>query len=895
MKPITLEISGINSFSTKKIIDFSKLTEHGLFGISGETGSGKSTIIDCITLALYGEIPRYGAKGATPQFINLNCDFASVVFKFSVGDEAVSYRISRTYKFDKNKIVADRAMIERKTNETQIEILGNGKINSVTAEVKKILGLSYEDFTKSVILPQGKFDEFLRLSGKERRTALERIFRLEKYGEALSKATSEKKKSAELRKKGNADKLLSFESFEQEEIEKKEQLFSIKKAEATELDKKLAKLYSKKDALTNWERITNSIAEYAEKLDNADKNEDNVKNLEVRLKNHMSAEALKPVFDEIEKNNRRTEEITQEISAKNKDIEVFAKKQEENKTALQSAELAKNEKLPELYALLERLNSASDTQKKLEELKKEREELLTQYKTAEKAYKSAEAKAIPLQEKQDELKKTIELLKKDMAENTVSPDEWQAIAKAEAVAALADGVKPGEACPLCGSYEHPNVSGIENEMDFEVERQRLANKEQKREELENEIVQKEKILSDIPDKLKLCLDEMAKQALNKEKIAVIGNEKKNFIDSLAADIASIVNGGDLAELTKHHEKQIENLNKNLEIAKDSFDKSERAFKEAQDGVVKLYAEKEAVSNIISQKSDELAEKLQNTQFESYNEASKHLISDKELEIIKSNIELHRNTKRTAVENLERLNNELDVFKSDNAEFEPSKENLPDIDKSLDETKNAVDERNVEIGKLSAWLELAYANKAEAERLKAEQAEITAELDIYDELSKLFRGDKFIDFVAKRHLAPIVKEAAARLRRMTSGNYDIKLAPDTSGLEFLIVDNVHDSKIRHPSSLSGGESFIVSLCLALALSGNIQLKNNKPLEFFFLDEGFGTLDGKSLDTVTNCLESLRQDSMTVGIISHHEGIMERMPVKLAVKKDSLTGSNVIIEQ
>ena len=101
-------------------------------------------------------------------------------------------------------------------------------------------------------------------------------------------------------------------------------------------------------------------------------------------------------------------------------------------------------------------------------------------------------------------------------------------------------------------------------------------------------------------------------------------------------------------------------------------------------------------------------------------------------------------------------------------------------------------------------------------------------------------------------------------------------------------------MRNPSTLSGGETFLVSLALALALSSQIQLKGNAPLEFFFMDEGFGTLDSDTLDIALNCLKSLKNENLSIGIISHIDKIKQAVPIKLEIKKDDILGTSSIIK-
>jgi exonuclease SbcC len=139
---------------------------------------------------------------------------------------------------------------------------------------------------------------------------------------------------------------------------------------------------------------------------------------------------------------------------------------------------------------------------------------------------------------------------------------------------------------------------------------------------------------------------------------------------------------------------------------------------------------------------------------------------------------------------------------------------------------------------------------------------------------------------------VAKEASKRLNEITKGKFDLLLDKDDGS--FQIKDNSSGGHIRSTDTLSGGELFLTSLSLALALSSHIQLKNSAPLEFFFLDEGFGTLDENILEVALLSLEKLHSEDLCVGIISHVKEIQERLPLKLIVSPAILgDGSTVTL--
>lgn len=181
MRPIRLKIKGINSFQEEQLIDFETLTQAGIFGIFGPTGSGKSTILDGITLALYGKLSRNSSN-----YINVNDEKASVVYEFVIaGQEEKTYQVSREFKRNKNEGINQGKCQLLELRPEGALVLAD-KTTEVTSACEEIIGLGLTDFTRTVVLPQGKFSDFLKLEGKPRRDMLERLFNLSKYGDDLS-------------------------------------------------------------------------------------------------------------------------------------------------------------------------------------------------------------------------------------------------------------------------------------------------------------------------------------------------------------------------------------------------------------------------------------------------------------------------------------------------------------------------------------------------------------------------------------------------------------------------------------------------------------------------------------------------------------------------------------
>ncbi|MEW6380965.1 MAG: SMC family ATPase [bacterium] len=202
MKPLRLEFCGLHSYCDcdPQDIDFAWLGASGLFGIFGPTGAGKSTILDAMTLALYGNVER--ASKGTQGIIHQNSEKLWVRFEFELGNER--YQVEQRYqrvKDDPHAVINKRSLLCRLNPDTGEYVPYAEKITEVKAAVEKLIGLSEEEFTRAVVLPQGKFDAFLSLKGKDKAAMLENIFNLSCYGQKIYEKASRTKEQAESRRR----------------------------------------------------------------------------------------------------------------------------------------------------------------------------------------------------------------------------------------------------------------------------------------------------------------------------------------------------------------------------------------------------------------------------------------------------------------------------------------------------------------------------------------------------------------------------------------------------------------------------------------------------------------------------------------------------------------------
>ncbi len=207
---------------------------------------------------------------------------------------------------------------------------------------------------------------------------------------------------------------------------------------------------------------------------------------------------------------------------------------------------------------------------------------------------------------------------------------------------------------------------------------------------------------------------------------------------------------------------------------------------------------------------------------------------------------------------------------------------------ITETKNTLTQLNQMLGGLTQ--ELAHLEKASTDyaRLTASLTTLENRAENLSTLKQLFKASGFVNYVSTVYLQNLCDAANDRFKKLTRQSLQLELTDDNN---FQVRDFLHGGKTRSIKTLSGGQMFQASLCLALALADSVQKLNESNQNFFFLDEGFGTLDQASLITVFETLKSLRQERKIVGIISHVEELKQDIDVHLSITKDSEKGSLV----
>lgn len=418
MRPKVLRLSGLNSFEEEQVIEFEKLTEKGLFGIFGPTGSGKSTILDAITIALYGKVTRTN-KG----YINTGTKNLTVSYEFEigVGRERKTYVAERNIKVTKTGGYSTKYARLLEKGESGEVVLAEGP-SELQGSIEKIIGLTADDFTRSVVLPQGKFSEFLKLTGKDKRDMLERMFALERYGRVLGdriKAVRNKHLKEESVLTGELKKYegLTEESFE----EKKLQLEALIKEELQIKEEKLAldKAYEKYKEVWELQKELNEF-KIAEKSLNARLEEIYLK--KDRLSKAQRALRVKPFIDDLVETKNLIK--TNEVNFKNSLVELEKVEKQLNETEKNYNEIVKQkeEVIPTLIKKEANLNQALGINEKIKILNVEIVKLREDYLKVNSGKASLDKNIKELNDKKEELSKNILEVEKRLNEISFQPE-----------------------------------------------------------------------------------------------------------------------------------------------------------------------------------------------------------------------------------------------------------------------------------------------------------------------------------------------------------------------------------------------------------------------------------------------------------------------------------------
>lgn len=418
MKPLLLSIKGLHSFREEQTIDFAQLTAGGVFGIFGPTGSGKSTILDAITLALYGKVER--ATNNTQGIINLGEKEARVSFLFELnrGSKRERFRIERTFR--KTDEQGARTVACRLIDETDTPEVLADKTQEVNRRVEQLLGLSSEDFTRAVVLPQGKFAEFLSLKGTERRQMLERLFNLERYGERLRQTLSQRMQEAENRlNQVRAEQAGLGDASEEALMEAREKVSKAEKrlAQAVQAVQKLEKEVAQKEEIWKKQEELNQLNSERERLEGR---KTEMEALAQRLKRADEAKALYPYVEALETAQKDATRWKAAMEQAEEEVRGAKEAFQQALKGYEEAQAKRRQLEPKLSVRLEQLREARSLQGQVALLDREREgieaeigEKGRELEAKRKALAAEEALKQKGEKRQEEIKKELDRLKVD--------------------------------------------------------------------------------------------------------------------------------------------------------------------------------------------------------------------------------------------------------------------------------------------------------------------------------------------------------------------------------------------------------------------------------------------------------------------------------------------------
>ncbi|MFW6287635.1 MAG: SbcC/MukB-like Walker B domain-containing protein, partial [bacterium] len=409
---------------------------------------------------------------------------------------------------------------------------------------------------------------------------------------------------------------------------------------------------------------------------------------------------------------------------------------------------------------------------------------------------------------------------------------------------------------------------IENFIEYD---RKINDKDQKREECIRDISNYRNHFEKLNKELTELENRKNKQELQAQEISIKVSNIKEMIENNQAKINHVVGDREAADYLKEIEDKQKNLLEKEKQTHKELNNIKEELSNKKSDLNALTVSMEKNKNEIENVQQFLESKTNEYGIREFDELEDYILPEKELDKIEEKIRKYTNS-------IAEIKGKIEMFEDTLKGREIKSE---EIGKTKKEKYELEKRRNVLIGNLASLgdrIERIGSKLKEKKEYMKKLEKVEEELALIKEINDLVGANKFVEFVALRQLKYIAREASNRLLEITNDRYQLEL--DQNG-EFVICDNYNGGVKRDCNTLSGGETFLTSLALALSLSSHIQLKGKAEMEFFFLDEGFGTLDTELLDIVMNSLESLKEERLSVGIISHVEELKNRVPVTLSV--------------
>ncbi|MGB8375865.1 MAG: AAA family ATPase [Salegentibacter sp.] len=1006
MKILKIEFKNINSLRGNHVIDFSEapFTTNSLFAITGPTGSGKSTILDVISLALFNMVPRVGkiTKNeilATGAILTRNQQdaYARVTYECRSGQFASQWSIST----NRNGNLRDYDMqLENLLSRKLIDL----KKSEVPAKNEELIGLNYNQFIKSVLLAQGEFAQFLKVKKDERGELLEKITGTGIYRQLGRKAFEKNREvSQEIQNQQTQIKIIEEELLEEELHGEFTRNLKEKMAACEPLEKAI-------DALSKSIELKKNIRLQEEEIDKNTKNkavaEAGLKTFEeeqgVTLKQHEKIQdfaeelrtrmRLKETAAEIgeeQKNNQEQEKtINNSLENQLEKISVFTGTRVEEATVqeelekftrkvaeLQESRANKISEYRNLQQLFKRETRELETdfgedhekniqqlnqlksksvekisafRKELEtldlsDLPKEKLRLKKDLDTAREAWRQSEkiantgkdlkkkqSEELQILAKTDVLPKQIEEKKSEAGLAEKNCENLQLKRENQLMRAQLEDyrreLKENEPCPLCGAVHHPyakELPGQDDKLDEQLKeaekRYKLLNNEltalnatlkHHQERLAQVKAEKEKLETE-HQSLKMKFTEEFKSLSSEANIDWEAKcnhfqaqaEKLERFEKENIKLKAIAEGMPLLEKTiavvregKEIKEKIDALYAGNDVHKDS--------RELQSGWVELQQQQK---NILARRKElnekveanlknleklqvQLQQKVAEKDFASIEEAQKALMPEAEYNRLRKKREDLKTETSKFETSLKVLSAQLERLKKQDSE-----KTLDELNEELQEQKDLLASNNKECEELRRKLNNHQDNLNKVNQIREKIAEKEKQIKRWRLLNELIgdsQGKKFNEFAQDLTLSQLLLLANKRLVSL-SDRYRIDKPTSEEDDGLVAIDEHMGGQRRSVKTLSGGETFILSLSMALALSD--LASRNVEINSLFIDEGFGTLDPETLDQTLDTLEKLQaESSKTIGIISHVDSLKERIATQIQLERNGQGYSQLVVK-
>lgn len=881
MKLTMLVLEGFTCFRERIAIDFSNMN---LFAICGDTGSGKSSIIDGIIFALYGRTPRLGKSYASLISQGLDRTFVSLEFL----ENNKHYKITRIMRQPKKTVTTD-VLLEIFTNTVWSSVSsGTEKTN---AELEKILGLSYEAFTKCIVLPQGQFQSFLQES-KERQDILMHLLGLEILQNMQSQVSDAYKEASFQLQQLTIQQENDLQEVTEENIQKNLELIDKMQASISQIQNQIEQL---EQIETEKQKLLNQLDEFQQMQQKEKLLHKQVEELEAEKQNIHIAKQLLPLASHLEQVTSMKQQV--------KETEVKIEQLQSQTHLLQKQIVTEEHKIlqleeqssmiPNLEKQCEHLHTLLPqiqiyTQKK-EEWNKICQDIAKYHEEATNAkntFQEAQKKQIQAEQYEMKLQQVIE--------NTMQ-QSWKAYADNTAHV-LRQHLVIGKPCPVCSSIikKLPETSGTQQDwhkldeivkqkkQDLQKFQQQSARNRDLLVRSESEWKQKTELEKTLQEKLKTLQQEL--KLLEKNVQDTLQQENISLKDIQSNIISAKIKA--LQQKIKQTQKEYTDSIAQKQLLQQKFTFLQQTLQEKQLFLQNLQEQEKKLKQPIQS----LAETLHLDSWEllfQYQRSAKQI---EEWEQMWMKTQMQWTEIKNSLADLELVIQQLGLQQDS---FENLQNQLKSIQKEKKQAQLEYNDSYEKKVRQEVYVKQLQEKKEQLSQNKEQLDSLQTRTEVLKILKNALQSNAFPKYVFQEILNIICEDASEQLQILTDARYILKVGDK----ELCVIDSWNQNKERACKTLSGGETFLVSLALSLALSERLSQmatdsKGVHHLECLFLDEGFDTLDEDHLSLVLKALKRLQTTGKMIGIISHLPLLTNYFPERLEVTK-SKQGSKVIM--